>query len=430
MNRFFIYLILLVFSSIQAIAKENNINNKKPKLTLEQKIVETANSYLDNHKMHVSYAFSKGGEVFHKDSVGYFNYENKKKLELSHSLPLISLTKTYTATAILLLQDRGLLNVNDKLSKFLPNGSDIWPNGKMPSWADKITLHNLLTHSDGITDYFSIVQTTREMKPAEFFKNVVAYQVSKPLNFEPGTDTKYGNSGFWLLGIVIEKVSGKSYRQFIGEEIIDKFGLTNTYLFPDDEAYSYLGGELAEKYPSMYIAMTSQDDEQNYNTTLQDTHAFVRISGVPFSDFGIFGNVEDMLKFQNALHGGKILSEESYNQMITPHYKADKDTGDARSYYGYGMYVSIMPGKLKYLHHEGTAPGMRADAGYIPSLDIFMSFLSNVSLYTNPERVDRAKENFHPESYRDIIDLRDDIFKSIVAYRIAKEVELHKGAQN
>lgn len=426
MIRFFVSVILLFFAASSAFAKGDNMKNEKPQITLEQKIVDNMRSYLDEHNMHVNYILSKSGEIFHKNSAGYYDVESDKKLELSHSMPIASMTKIYTATSILLLQDRGLLSVDDKLSKFLPNGSDIWPNGKMPSWANKVSLHNLMTHSDGITDYLSYVKLDRNKPLRELLKDVVAYQVSKPLNFEPGTDVKYGNSGFMILGFVIEKASKKSYSDFIKEEFTEKLGLKNTYIMEMSKVFDYLDGNLLDQYPKQYFAVPSKDEEMNPNTRLQPAYTILKPVAVGFSDVGLVSNVEDMIKFQDALHHGKILSEKSYNQMITPHYEVDIDTGDAKSHFGYGFYISRMPGKIKYYHHEGKSAGMRSDAGYIPYLDMSTAFLSNIVLLTNPNRYDREKEDIHPDAYNDIIDLRDEMFKTIVVHNIEKEVEQHK----
>lgn len=426
MTKFFVSVILLFFATNSAFAKGNNMNNEKPQITLEQKIVDNMRSYLDEHNMHVNYILSKSGEIFHKNSVGYYDKEKDTKLELSHSMPVASMTKIYTATSILLLQDRGLLSVDDKLSKFIPNGSDIWPNGKMPSWANKVSLHNLMTHSDGIADYLSYIKLDRNKPLRELLKDVVAYQVSKPLNFEPGTDVKYGHSGFMLLGFVIEKASKKSYSDFIKEEFVDKLGLKNTYIMKMEKVFDYLDGNLIDKYPKQYFAVPSKDEEMSPNTRLQAAYTVLKPVAVSFSDVGLVSNVEDMIKFQDALHHGKILSKESYNQMITPYYEVDIDTGDAKSYYGYGLYISRMPGKIKYYHHEGKSSGMRSDAGYIPSLDMSMAFLSNIVLLTNPNRYDREKEDAHPDAYKDIIDLRDYMLKTVVAHKIEKEMEQHK----
>jgi CubicO group peptidase (beta-lactamase class C family) len=137
---------------------------------------------------------------------------------------LWSITKQFTAAAILLLEERGLLKVEDNLDKYFPG----------LNFNSQITIHHLLTHTSGIFNYSSLPDSHRTFQRLNHEKSeLMQLFASKPLDFEPGTQWNYCNSGYYILGMLIEKLSGRSYSEFLIENILSPLGMLNTGV--DDE---------------------------------------------------------------------------------------------------------------------------------------------------------------------------------------------------
>jgi len=216
-----------------------------------------------------------------------------------------SVTKQFTATAIMQLSEKKLLNLNDPIAKYLPD----YPQ---PA-ADKVTIYHLLTNTSGIADYTDLPEFDEMylnpagseddetyMKPARF-EEIVSMFKDLPLAFEPGSEWYYSSSNYYLLGLVIERVSGESYGGYVRKNIFEPLGMKNSG-YPDGFIDHVPG--LAKGY--------------RFDSTDNLIPAPVVHSSLPFSAGGLYSTVGDMAKWDQGLRNGTLLSLESLTQMFTP----------------------------------------------------------------------------------------------------------------
>lgn len=286
---------------------------------------------------------AKAGKPIYQKAFGKANLELDVNLTTENVFQLGSMTKQFTAIAILMLEEQGKLDVKHTVSKYIPD----YPLG------DSITLHHLLTHTSGIKD-FTKMKTIRdiaqkEMTPSmlvDFFKN-------EPIDFAPGEKYAYNNSGYVLLGYIIELVSGESYEDFIEKHIFQKVGMNQSYYASDikiihKRAYGY------HKKESGYVNKT-----------------IINFS-VPFSSGSLMSTVADMLKWQNALNQNLLLNPKTIVKAFTKY----KLNNGQEFTYGYGWNLIEIDG-IPMREHGGSVFGFKSMGVYIPGEDIYVIGLSN-----------------------------------------------------
>jgi CubicO group peptidase (beta-lactamase class C family) len=251
-----------------------------------------------------------------------------------------SITKQFTAASILLLQERGKLSIDDPVSKYMPDAPAAW---------SKITIYNVLTHTSGIPSFtgFPDYRTTewKDTTPAE----LVARFRDKPLDFEPGTKFNYSNSGYVLLGYLIEKVSGQAYADFLQQNIFTPLGMqdtgidSNAAILPQ-RAQGYRRSPRGIEHDG-YISMT-----------------------IPFSAGALYSTTGDLLKWEQGLFGGKVLKPESLAKMTT----SFKDG------YGCGLFIRDIDGH-KLITHGGGIEGFNTSLNYYPNDKLIVIVLGNLT---------------------------------------------------
>ncbi len=286
---------------------------------------------------------AKNGKIIYQKAFGKANLELDVNLTTENVFQLGSITKQFTAIAILMLEEQGKLDIKQTISKYIPD----YPKG------DSITLHHLLTHTSGIKDFTKMKSlkeiAQKEMTPkmlVDFFKN-------EPADFTPGEKFEYNNSGYVLLGYLIELVSGETYEDFIERHIFEKLGMNQSYYASEREiinkrAYGY------QKKESGYVNKTS-----------------INFS-VPFSSGSLMSTASDMLKWQNALNQNLLLSASFINKAFTT-YKLNNGTAFT---YGYGWHIKEING-TSTREHGGSIFGFKTMGVYIPSQNIYVLGLSN-----------------------------------------------------
>jgi len=203
---------------------------------------------------------------------------------------IASNTKQFTAIAILQLKEQGKLGLDDKLSKYFSG----FPYG------DTVTIHMLLTHSSGIQDYYEL-EPFRTIKPLSISKDsMVALMKRQLFYFLPGKDIGYSNTGYFLLGLIIEKCSGMSYEKYLTDHIFKISGMENTGI----DRYDTILQKRAKGYLNSSRGIVNAFDE-NYRP------------GTMFAVGSIYSTVEDMYRFERALDGNSILNEKSKKKMFT-----------------------------------------------------------------------------------------------------------------
>ncbi|GGJ35677.1 serine hydrolase domain-containing protein [Deinococcus roseus] len=284
----------------------------------------------------------KGKTVFEK-SVGM--------ADLEHAIPntadtvhrVASVTKSFTAVAVLKLQEEGKLKVTDPVSKYLPD----YPNG------DNITLHQLLTHTSGIFNYTERADLTTLIHERPTLEQLTQKFASEPVDFAPGGPYHYSNSGYILLGRVIEVASGMRYQDYLQQKVLAPLGFQKSNFFPDDA-----------QVPNRAEGYTQAGD------TFQKADLFnfevVHAAG------GFSATARELVQWLPGLAEGKVLSKASLQTMFTPHVYAPGGS------YGYGLVVSRIMGK-EYLNHAGSLPGGSSYIAYFPQEQISVVMLSNVT---------------------------------------------------
>lgn len=286
---------------------------------------------------------AKDGKPIYQKAFGKSNIELDVNMKTGDVFELGSMTKQFTAIAILMLQGQGKLNTKDTISKYIPD----YPSG------NKITLHHLLTHTSGIKDFTkmkalrNIAQKERTPKMmVDFFKN-------EPVDFLPGEKFEYNNSGYVLLGYIIELVSGESYEDFIDHHIFQKAGMTHSRYASDrqiikNRAYGY------HQKVSGYVNKT-----------------MINFS-VPFSAGSLMSTLDDMLNWQNALNQHLLLNPENTNKAFT-NYKLNNGE---EIMYGYGWHLRDI-NRTQTREHGGNIFGFKTMGVYIPDEDIYVLGFSN-----------------------------------------------------
>lgn len=296
--------------------------------------------------------------VLHRDSVvfskGFGLADRQAKTTVTPSSPfyIASIAKSLTATSILLLRQQGKIQLDAKISTYFED---------LPNVMQDVRVYHLLTHMSGIPDYYDILG---ENAPA--LDNAKVYEVLKKvteLKFQPGTDYSYSNSGYILLALLIEKLSGMSYAKFIDQKIITPLGMTNTWVQQKGEAIKPLA-----KVKGYHVDSLGK-------VTLDDYPAdyFTVGSG------GIYGSAEDLGKYISALTSGKIINQRSLNLL----YDFPTTLKGSISYIGMGWMNESFGAKggnmahLKVFGSVGTRNGFRTNMVYVPDLELSYVILCN-----------------------------------------------------
>jgi len=280
----------------------------------------------------------RGHGVFNA-AYGYANREQKTPNTLTTRFRLGSMNKMFTAVAIAQLAEQGKLSFDDKVGKLLPD----YPNKDV---ASKVTIHHLLTHTSGLGSYWNAKFDARRAT-IKTVADYLALFADEPLLFEPGARFEYSNSGYIVLGAIIEKVSGQSYYDYVREHIYKPAGMKNT------DAY-----QITEATPNLAMGYTSlgPDDKPASGPRHENIDSRPNRGG-PAG--GGYSTVEDLLRFATALSDHKLLSAKSTELLTTG--KVDMGRGK----YGYGFGEQQMNGYRIY-GHNGGAPGIGSDLSILP----------------------------------------------------------------
>ncbi len=301
---------------------------------------------------------TRGDQVVYQGARGLADLELNVPLQSDMVFRVGSITKQFTAAAIMMLVEDGKLSLQDEITKFLPD---------YPTQNHKITVEHLLTHTSGIMSYTNIPgwMLTRVKQDLTVDQLIDGFK-DKPMEFAPGEKYKYNNSGYVLLGAIIEKVSGQTYREFIDERIFKPLGMQQSYygshsLIIPKRARGY-DGSPEQPQNAQYLSMTQ-----------------------PYSAGSLLSTVGDLARWNDALFSGKVVNQDSLAKMTTPYQLSD---GSATGY-GYGLGISDVRGH-RAIAHGGGIFGFSTYGTYLPEHDIYVAVLSNsTSLLSNPRVVSK-----------------------------------------
>jgi CubicO group peptidase (beta-lactamase class C family) len=263
---------------------------------------------------------------------------------------LASITKQFTAMAILILQEQGKLRVEDQVCQYIPD---------CPAGWQEMTIHHLLTHTAGVYDFRDFIYTEQTPPTPSTSAQVIERIKEKPLAFSPGKGWSYTNGGFMVAGYIVEQVSGQSYAQFLQEHMFDPLSMKNT-------GYAYDASSLAVGYRNA----TTEENPLD--------------GSLPFAAAGLYSTVEDLYIYTQALDSGTLVAQESLDAFFGPHIPLGADNGgfspgyEAPVHYAYGWGIATFNGH-RVIGHDGWIEGYGGDLRRYPDDKITTILLMNQS---------------------------------------------------
>ncbi len=303
-------------------------------------------AYVDKRQFSGAVLIARKGKTVFQGAYGMANWDLRIPNALTTKFRLGSLTKQFTAASVLLLEERGKVGLDDSILKYFPEAPTAW---------SAITVRHLLHHESGIPDIANLPTYPMFKRQLHSKAELLERFSSLPLKFDPGTQHRYSNSGYIVLGQLIERVSGQSYEDFLQENIfkvagMNDSGLDSTVTIVRNRASGYEDSKSGLK-PATYVDMS-----------------------VPGGAGGLYSTVNDLLKWQLAFFGKKIVSPESYQKMVAPL------DGIKPSSTGIGMGLAIedFSGR-KQIFFGGGIEGFNSLLTYDPEDETVIVALSNVN---------------------------------------------------
>ncbi|KNY29309.1 serine hydrolase [Pseudobacteroides cellulosolvens] len=309
-------------SSFNKIMDKRRNSKSKDEREIKMNIEKYLNAAAQNSNFHGTVLVEKAGKVILAKGYGMANYENSIPNTTSTRFAIGSMTKQFTAMAIMQLLERGKLKLDDKLIKYFPD----FPRG------EEITIHHLLTHTSGIANYTNLAEYWA-LDPENVSEDIILNLFkNKPLEFNPGENWNYSNSGYFLLGVIVEKITGKSLDSYWHKNIFEPLKMKNTGILYKKgkkmiDTVGYVG----------YLDIQPIDDLLTFKTT--------------YGAGCLYSTVGDMFIWDRALYTCKLASKKTMDMIFSPQV----DT-KAIGYYGYGWVIQG-EGKDKEIFHDGALLG-------------------------------------------------------------------------
>lgn len=340
-----LFLVILLFLTSKSIVIAQNFESKIDSL-LQEKYQPDAPG--------ATFLISKNGNIVYKKAFGLSNLELNLSMHTENVFEIASMTKQFTAVSILMLVEKGKMNLDDEITKFIPD---------YPTNGHKITVHHLLTHTSGIKDFTRVkglnAISTKDLAPLElidFFK-------SEPIDFVPGEKFKYCNSGYVILGYIIEKVTEQSYGNFVEEQIFKELGMTSS--------------QYASRKEIIKNRASGYHNKNGYINSRQVSYT------IPYASGSLMSTVNDMFMWQEAIKNNLLISKETTEKLFT-NYRLNN--GDYINY-GYGWHLKVRNG-IATREHGGHFFGFKSMGLYLPDYDIYVVGLNNCDC-NSPTKITR-----------------------------------------
>jgi CubicO group peptidase (beta-lactamase class C family) len=310
----------------------------------DQYIISKAGKYLS--KLTKSRLFSgsvliaRNGKILVRRGYGEADREKHLLNTVQTKFRLGSLTKQFTAMAILILQAQGKLNVQDRICTYLMDCPTTW---------QKITIHHLLTHTSGIPDFTSFPDFKITMRSSSSPTETISRFKNKPLDFQQGAKFSYSSSGYVVLGAIIERASGATYEAFLRDNIFAPLQMVNS-------GYDHNNGDLAVGYPDQ----TSVPAD------------FIDMS-IPYAAGGLYSTVEDLYRWDQALYTDKLILKSLRDRMFTPFALIPNGGGSGS---GYGWFIG-KEGDRPVVSHIGGIKGFSSSIARYPNNKVVIIVLGN-----------------------------------------------------
>ena len=349
---------LVIFALLFAASANNSINAGVTSEGLDKSLIERLDKVFwqfNNSTPGVAVAVFKEGEIVYKRGFGMANLEYDIPITTGSIFHIASISKQFTAMSILLLAQEGKLSLDDDVRKYIP---------EVPDFGETITIRHLAHHTSGLRDQWHLLSLAgwraQDLKTQEDVLDLVKRQ--KELNFRPGEEYLYCNTGFTLLAIIVHRVSGKSLREFADENIFQPLGMKNTHFHNDM-------GEIVKNRTSAYVP----DDEAGFKISIPNFETYGATS--------LFTTVEDLALWEQNFSHKRVGGEQAYKQMLN---KGVLNSGEEIDY-ALGISHGTYRG-LKTLGHTGSDAGYRANFTMFPEQRLSIIILANVS-NANPRQL-------------------------------------------
>jgi CubicO group peptidase (beta-lactamase class C family) len=288
---------------------------------------------------------AKNDQVIYRKAFGYANLELDVKLRPEHIFRIGSITKQFTAAAILKLEEEGKLSLQDDITKFIED---------YPTHGHTITIEHLLTHTSGIKSYTSIKEWDAEMRKKDFTPaEMIDFFKNQPMDFAPGEEFLYNNSAYFLLGHIIEKASGKTYEEYLKDTFFEPLGMTGTsYGNPSRVIKNRAAGYMkknGEFVNAEFLSMTQ-----------------------PYAAGSLLSNVDDLFTWYTAVMNDKVISKEN---RVKAHTSFKLNNGKPTGY-GYGWFLGNIQGS-PMIEHGGGINGYLTASLWLPDEKVFVAVFSN-----------------------------------------------------
>lgn len=301
---------------------------------------ELVQSYVTNRSFMGAVLVARGSDVVFSKGYGLANVEWDIPNTPATKFRLGSITKQFTAASILLLEERGKLKVEDPVSKYVPDAPPAW---------NAVTIAHLLTHTSGIPSFTSFPEYKNREPFATPTEQIVSWFRDKPLEFQPGLTMNYSNSGYVLLGYIIERITGDSYERFVQQNIFTPLGMKDS------------------GYDSNTAIIKNRASGYSPGPGGRVNAGFIDMS-IPHAAGALYSTTEDLLRWEQGLFGGKLLSPASLQKMTTP----------AKNNYAFGLVVLSVAGH-KTIMHNGGIEGFNTMLAYFPDDKLTVVVLSNMN---------------------------------------------------
>ncbi len=301
----------------------------------------------------------KGDQTIFQKDYGVANYDTDLKIDSNTFFNIASVSKQFTAMAILKLHEEGKLSIEDNVKKYFPEFK--------ADFFERIKIRHLLSQCSGLPDDRprddrNFVLTATDMQSIEFFKEL------DKLNFEPGTNYEYQNPTFQLCYAIIEKVTGKGFEEYMKENIFDPSGMTETLYF-----------EAGREIPRMAHGYIPEDEAKTqWKEYDYGEESFFGTK----ADGGIYTSINEFVKWEKALRNNVIISDslkQVAHSAITSVSGSTYSDYQNRPYtsYGYGWFIEEVPGWPKKVYHTGDNGGFQIYAGRFPEKEVLVLVFEN-----------------------------------------------------
>ncbi|UII27513.1 beta-lactamase family protein [Fulvivirga maritima] len=351
--------------------------NKTKPIAKENSLGERLKAYItdcDDNGPSASILVAKDDQVLYSGGVGLRDKTEKLPVTEKTIFTTGSLTKQFTAAAVLSLQEEGKLSVSDSISKFFSD---------TPADKQSITIHQLLTHTSGIVGNLGYGVDFVPISKAEFLGQVYA----SPLDFIPGSQYSYSNVGYSLLAMIIEAVTQMDYEAYLQKNLFQKAGMKSTgYLIPNwDSTQIAHGYKCGEDWGTHLIKWKADSSQISWHLK---------------GNGGILSNPSDLYKWYKALVEYKIISQKSFEQLTFPHVK-ENEAGD--SHYAYGWNILNSDRNTKIIAHNGSNGVFYADFIQMPEENAVIIYMTNELRYDTQMVAWEIEQLLFNENYTPIV---------------------------